>query len=396
MKILYSFLLTVLLTSMCSAQENDSTISTDLLRTPNSPGFSILGINPTDFDKPTDVTNFWINIQKATNDFATLPKNYSIELAPAWIFWPKTSKTWTDFKSNKFSDNFFQSFTVSLAIKSKSEEDSLKKTSIGSGLKFSIFRGKIDEEYKDYREKMDSIRKILANISDESSYTIWDIYAGDTTLQLYYKSEEAATDSVKQLIKIREDLLLNEFQKNKESIKNLTTLSEKIKDIASRLKLKRIGYKWDVALGVALKTANEEFDSLKVSKYGVWTTFGHEWSSGWSSFLMIRYIKNIDKIVVVDSTNSAIKSFVNLDIGASINFEDFLGFNISGNGIYRYEKINNIKDKWKLTFNLSYEFDKNKALTFTFGRDFEGNTTKGGNLIAALNLLLGFGSKRPF
>ncbi len=45
-------------------------------------------------------------------------------------------------------------------------------------------------------------------------------------------------------------------------------------------------------------------------------------------------------------------------------------------------------------FNVSYAFVANKDITFSFGRNFGGTTTTNGNLVAALNLLLGFGGQK--
>ena len=50
----------------------------------------------------------------------------------------------------------------------------------------------------------------------------------------------------------------------------------------------------------------------------------------------------------------------------------------------------------RFTLNLGYEIFKNKLVTFNLGKDFDKNFETGGNLIATLNLILGFGSMRPF
>ncbi|MFZ1694551.1 MAG: hypothetical protein WAT74_15245, partial [Flavobacteriales bacterium] len=50
---------------------------------------------------------------------------------------------------------------------------------------------------------------------------------------------------------------------------------------------------------------------------------------------------------------------------------------------------------WRMVLNAQYAFMPNRLLTFSFGRDFDGAVTKDGNLIAALNLLVGLGNKRP-
>ncbi|WP_449401612.1 hypothetical protein [Chryseobacterium wanjuense] len=65
---------------------------------------------------------------------------------------------------------------------------------------------------------------------------------------------------------------------------------------------------------------------------------------------------------------------------------------MSGECIYR--SILNKSDyesSWKFLLNFEYEVAKNQRLTFSFGRDFDGEYKKDGNVIVALNLLIGLG-----
>ena len=45
-------------------------------------------------------------------------------------------------------------------------------------------------------------------------------------------------------------------------------------------------------------------------------------------------------------------------------------------------------------FNIDYAILKNQKLTFSFGKNYDGTTTKDGNLIATLGMVFGFGNKR--
>lgn len=70
---------------------------------------------------------------------------------------------------------------------------------------------------------------------------------------------------------------------------------------------------------------------------------------------------------------------------------------MSAEGIYR-SVLNNdlIDDTHRLVFNLEYQVAKNRLLTHSLGRDFDGNFNSDGNLVTFLNLVMGIGSKRPF
>ena len=51
----------------------DTTIKVDLLKAPSSPASNLLGIAPSDIEKPTDVSAFMLSLQSATNSFIKLP-----------------------------------------------------------------------------------------------------------------------------------------------------------------------------------------------------------------------------------------------------------------------------------------------------------------------------------
>jgi len=48
----------------------DSTIRLDLLKSPASPAFNILGIAQSDIERPADLNAFALSIQNATNNFS--------------------------------------------------------------------------------------------------------------------------------------------------------------------------------------------------------------------------------------------------------------------------------------------------------------------------------------
>ena len=49
----------------------------------------------------------------------------------------------------------------------------------------------------------------------------------------------------------------------------------------------------------------------------------------------------------------------------------------------------------RYVFSANYKVGRNQNLSFTYGKNFDNTVSKGGNLIAALNFLIGFGSVRP-
>ena len=60
----------------------DTTIRLDLLKSPASPAFNILGIAQSDIERPADLNAFALSIQNATNNFTAIPESYAFQIAP--------------------------------------------------------------------------------------------------------------------------------------------------------------------------------------------------------------------------------------------------------------------------------------------------------------------------
>ena len=70
-------------------------------------------------------------------------------------------------------------------------------------------------------------------------------------------------------------------------------------------------------------------------------------------------------------------------------------FNASLEAVYRsYLSDFEADNSWRLMLNLDYAIVKNQKITFSFGKNYDGTTTKDGNLVAALGTVFGFGNKR--
>ena len=70
-------------------------------------------------------------------------------------------------------------------------------------------------------------------------------------------------------------------------------------------------------------------------------------------------------------------------------------FVLSAEALYRSILGSSVVDpSWRLVMNAEYDLGSNRKVTFAFGRDFDGAISKGGNLVAMINLIAGFGGDR--
>lgn len=416
----------------------------NLAISPSSPGFTILDLSPSDIKRPSDPNDFALILQNATENFSIIPKNYAIEIAPLMIFDPVRSVD--ELKSDRFEDVFKQTFTLSVAtttteIDTTSEINIIPKTRLGFGLKFSIIRGgtpkptdvyyeglkallisykakkkeneelktlqkifveKKDSLKKDYDKKKEELeKKINNNEIDSVTYN-----AQKTQINDEYKSknnklfsdQEKLEDPIVNSIfdKIQEE---NKKQKDEEAEDEKDKGEKNLKEKTSKLEYVRSGIKLDVSAAVAYDFANDDYNQGQVSKIGAWLVFGGDFNvtaKRSNTFLtLLKYLNtpNVNDTVTCSCGQSYFRNSVsNIDFGARY-ISTWSSFSLSGEVLFRTES--NQRPKNKYLIDLSYSTGDNKLIIFSFGKEFEGSPYRKGNLVAALNFLVGLGSSKP-
>ncbi len=390
----------------------DSTITLDLLRVPNSPAFTILGIAPTSIEEPTNPTDLLVSVRNATDNLQSFPSSYSLDFAPGWVFGGEKI-TYEEFANDKIRNSIVQNSMISLATNSFKDKDSIEVTQFGIGFKISLKRGKIDEQLNNLKEQKDTIYGVLNNLLKDRAKYIEAIRSDSDILQqedeilksLIENKEEGNTSITDEeianqykKIKAIED---NLFQNVMDSLQNKNEKELKqLNDIASRIKFERTGLKLDLAGGINWDFKNSKFESGEVAKYGVWLTGGNVWKAKKSSVSLLgttRLLFSPNETFELES-QTLVEDNLRLDFGARLIYRTLdSNFSISAESLYRTVLNNeNIEDTHKISFNLDYHVGNNKNLTLSIGRNFDGNFEQDGNLIALLNFVSGFGSKRPF
>ena len=169
---------------------------------------------------------------------------------------------------------------------------------------------------------------------------------------------------------------------------------DSIKNIGQRIDFSRTGLMIDLAGGLAYSFINQANGTLYNS--GAWVTGGYSSGSGLTTLAIVRFLYDPGQNSAA-ITNAGFADYHTLDYGARLLYDSNDGkFTFGGELIYRNVFANAaVKSSWRYSVNTDYQVGKNQVLSFSFGRDFDGTINKGGSLIAALNLILGFGNNRP-
>jgi len=377
--VLYS--LCFILNSKSSLAQNlktdsvNTTESFDLLIAPPSPAFVLLGIEPNSVERPGTPTDLAISILNNSENLSALPKNYALEIAPLWLFWGENI-SYDDYLKDEILSNISQSLSLSFASLNDSNS-----TSTCIGLRTSIIRGKFDN---DYFIQMDSIYHLLEDVSKLTNKRRSELSKSDSVLQnlikLLQSSPETLLDDIEKLIAKRQKML--DLQAESEVRKTLNTKYKQIEKLATNMRVRRRGFKLDFATAIAIDFPGRKFDNSDLSHWGAWLTGGYEGNTK-SILSVLRYLGNIDE----PNENS-------LDMGLRIILDNYQRFSLSAESVYRwYYNRDKDKNEYRIALSFDYAIARNKLISFTFGRDFEGK--KAGNLLTLINLIFGFGSERP-
>lgn len=437
-KTIYIFATLFLVNSTLSAQDKIDE-EFDLLKAPISPASNLLGFSQSDIDKPTDVSAFMASLQTATNSFSQLPSNYAIDIAPFWLF---KKENLEDISTKGLSIShgkkvLKETLVLSFAVKNTdtvSNNFNPTSTYAAFGFRFSIYRGEYDRTTKNKLTAISRLQKTklaYMKIKHEKIYNELDpeiikdkkarerLFIGynyndqSPKNKLYLESLEKKGDSLDSIIEEKVEKRLNSekiteaLEKTKPTddqksldeanrVKQSEMIDSEIKKIASEFQIARVNFTWDIAGGISGEFRNKNFNNSKVYNSGIWTTFGYTWEESGSLLGLVRYLYNPDKVFALDNQVNEIDNVSTLDIGARyIIGKSQAKFNCSLEAIYRSVlSPNTIDSSWRLIVNADYAILKNQKLTFSFGRNYDGTTTKDGNLIAALGFVIGFGNAR--
>ena len=413
MKFKLIFLLFIFLgvASQIYAQQKDTVINLDQLRAPSSPALNMLGISSNDIERPTNPTDFALSLGNATSNFSAVPQSFALEVAPFWVLGGKSKfEEFIDHKNIGNNIKHTAMFSIGSST-AKSIMDSSQYRQIAIALKFSIFRGKVGDEFKTWdrtvsqylamsAQKKKNIRDSLATLDDVVINPLLKLYAQ------YQTTDPDKAKEIDQRIKTIEKAsnLKTEELFKADSIKNKFLLT-KLSELSKQTSFKRYGFKMDWAAGTVVDYPDSTFNQSYLSKFATWLTAGYEAKDGSNILFLLRYAANFNRFYRND-VNQIVKdiNIGNLDMGVRV-FKDFSdNFTLSleyinripfySNSNYAVNKVTGPSRTEKYDVSLNYKVSKNQNISFTYGKNFDNIITKGGNLIAALNYIIGFGSSR--
>jgi hypothetical protein len=127
-------------------QASPSQVALDIT-VPDAPAFTILGVSPTQIERPTNPTALGVSLLSSTSSNTNfIPNNYALQVAPYWLGRPGVS--FAEYAAPSVHQSMAQTLTVSFAT-AKSASGLPNTTDLGAGIRVSFFAGHVSRKLMD-------------------------------------------------------------------------------------------------------------------------------------------------------------------------------------------------------------------------------------------------------
>jgi hypothetical protein len=370
----------------------------NLLKAPASPVAQLLNFAPSAIERPTDLSSLWLSVKNSAGDLTKLPNCYAVDLSLAEIT-KSSDLALSSLQSKDERDVLWQSLVLSTAIK-QFQDSSTKKSyyQTGFGVKVSIIRAPWSDNtssaFKELKAAEDDIVKLVTDVTAELKAD-----SGVVALFVLRKQALEAHGQDSPEYAKANATYQTYYQKRYSELKadREASLAQTLKDKASKFTLERKGWFLDLAGGVTASFPTNTLSYSIANKAGAWLTGGYSGGNNALSVLGIaRYLYQPDSIYADKTGKIPTSKMHTFDGGASVSYTSKNGkFNFSAEAIYRSVLTKNVlPSSWRVVTNICYNVGANQQLAVNFGRDFDGASETGGNLIAGINYVLGLGGAK--
>jgi hypothetical protein len=337
-RVLPLFLLGNVLPSAGFAQPSSVTI--DDLKTPASPGFAVLGVEPAVISRPTSPRGVTLSFLSAVRDGDTLvPKNYALEVAPYWLA-SHPNLTYDQYDTAGVADTLRQTLSASFATaRIPASRTQPISTGLGFGVRALAMRGRPNSQIADLTARIKTLQADILN---------------------------AKTPQEEDKIEAELRNVALEFQAQNR---------------------KRVGWLLEMAGAFAAQYPEDNVENARLSKFGFWVTPSYQLEAPrLNATAVARYLRDrrLDGIDV---------NLADLGIRLQADAEEFA---VSVEVLHRFlgDTAPTEPNSTRVVGVLDYRVSPDIYLTASFGQDFANRLTARKPLVSFLGLNFGL-SKKP-
>jgi hypothetical protein len=368
----------------------DEVADFDKIRAPDSPAFAILGVSPSEIQRPTTPTE----VSVALGSFVSagslvVPDSLAVEVAPYWLF-AHPELTGEAMAESSPGQAMLRNFTVSLGsnTRTSSVEDGMggmveeSETDLALGLRTRWLDGRkrvvcwadVEAAAQAIAEKQGTVLA-AETVAIAARYPVQSIPDGasEAERRAVIKRNDAATKALEKEIDL---VRAREFEKAAAERVQLSEVAAKCVEASAA----RTGLVGDVALAASFRFPERAFEDREWQAAGGWVTLAAQGKShnlvGLARLLAEHEVEGNDRNLVAD---------------AGARYIHVRGrYALSTEVIYRY-LTEDVPDQHLLRVGVSADVRVYGSgwVTATFGRDFAAPDA--GEVFALANLKWGFG-----
>jgi len=330
------------------------------LKTPASPAFTLLGIEPASVERPGAPSDFAVTLIDHAKEPASF-KNFAIEFGPYWLA-RHSSLTWQD----DIKRNVVQSITRTATISAATAQTTTTPatTGLGMGLRTLLWSGALSQNTQD------AIKKLADSLSVQGATFLALMYKGGLgELDLALKNGTLSPDKYDEAKRALMETVLKspEFAKATRS--------------ATDLIVSREGFTLDVAVASTWDFPGNNWESRRFRKWGAWTTSGWQ-AGGWTTLGVLRYIHDGQVAAETNAIEAGARGIYSTDQSA-----------LSLEYLHRTVRKAAVERKHRLVAIVEHRLGEGTWLTASFGRD-RTRADSPGTLIAQLGIALNLSRDR--
>jgi len=351
----------------------------NLIRTPTSPGFVLLGVAPTAVERPNTPAALGLSVLNTTGSFSSLPQNYAVDFSPYWLF-PHPRLTWQQDTTRTLTESVMRTGTLSIATAQLGSE-AAPVTGLAVGLRTALLSGRVTSPAINSLVMAESLLAAQASLFNRH---LNEVLSG---LRLDEQREreliEAGEDTVRivEIINryaIREDSIRTALM-NDPQIASSSGADEQLNEALARVS-EREGFALEAAFALMWQAPGMVIDSASFSRFGVWLTPSYQG-------------RTVSVVGVVRFLSNEIQSSMDLiDLGARVLYtHDLLA--VSGEYVHRiFTGSGTPRSQHRIAGLVEYRALDDVWLQVTVGKDYDPSVT--GSLIARLGISFHFSRER--
>ena len=309
-------------------------------RTPPSPAFVLLGIEPSSVEKPSTPRAV------AASFVTTVQQGGAIELAPYWLS-SHPRLTFDDYYNANVGQTMLQTLSLSFATAPRTDNADSVGTRVGLGARWMFVAGEPRDTLKSLRAELTKVQSKILDADDEAE-----------TARLMAEAKTIA------LAIQREDHL-------------------------------RVGFRLEMAASATMNFLNDNFSKGKFDRWGVWLTGAYLAEESSLDFLAVLRLMGNRKDVGTQNVLDAGGRLVSDCGDFSLSLEYILRSEISTTGTAQTSGGTSGTFFFSTTYRLAgfveYHYNQDISVFLTFGRSYSPEQGGDGGLVAQVGVNFGLG-----